>query len=194
MAEKRHVIGGNDGWLNVKREPGGSIVALPEYLQVEFSHNRDGRDFFKALEGGEQGKAFSVKQGNLKPGLPLYRPAAHLEFTIAAQKLAFSGGSVKAITAQGASAVAVGTHPIQIPDFPHELGSTYVSQSRFAKNWFYLGRGAAIPGNNDRYLHTGRVSLGCVTVDPGDWTRLYQSLILCRSGDGKTVGSIVVRR
>jgi hypothetical protein len=125
MAEKRHVIGGNDGWLSVKREPGAEIVALPEYLQVEFSHSKDGRDFFKALEGVEQGKAFSVKQGNLKAGFPVYRPAAQLEFTIAAKKLTFPHGSVKAITAKGAFAVALGTHPVQIPDFPHKFGIPY---------------------------------------------------------------------
>ena len=36
MGEKRHVIGGNDGWLNVRREPSGQIIALIEYSQVEF--------------------------------------------------------------------------------------------------------------------------------------------------------------
>jgi hypothetical protein len=39
MGEKRHVIGGTDGWLKVRREPSGQIIALPEYLHVEFSHN-----------------------------------------------------------------------------------------------------------------------------------------------------------
>lgn len=39
MGEKRHVIGGNDGWLNVKREPSGQIIALIEYSHVE-SHIR----------------------------------------------------------------------------------------------------------------------------------------------------------
>ena len=135
-----------------------------------------------------------MKQGNLRQGLPAYKPPARIEFNIMAQKLSFLGGDVRAITATGASAVPIGTHPVQIPDFPHELGSAYMGQSQYAKNWFYLGRSVAIPGNNDRYLHTGRVSLGCVTVDPNQWTKLYQYLILCRSGDGKTVGSIIVRR
>jgi hypothetical protein len=130
----------------------------------------------------------------LRRGLPAYKPAARLEFNVTMQKLSFPGGDVRAITADGAAAVPLGTHPVQIPDFPHELGSGYVGQSQYAKNWFYLGRGFAIPGNNDRYLHTGRVSLGCVTVDPNNWTRLYQYLILCRSSDAKSVGSIVVRR
>lgn len=194
MSERRHIVGGHDGWLNVRREPGGMVIALAEYLQVEFSHNKGGRDFFKTQEGVERGNAFSVLQGNLRQGLPAYRAAARLEFSIAARKLRFAGGELEAITADAPSAIAAGTYPIQIPDFPHELGSGYMGHSRYAKSWFYLGQGAAIAGSNDRYLHTGRISQGCVTVDPSGWTALYQYLILCRSGDGKTVGSIVVRR
>ena len=135
-----------------------------------------------------------MKQGNLRQGTLTYKPAALIEFSLTAGKVSYAGSSVKAITAPGASAIAAGTYPIQIPDFPHELGAGYLPQSRYAKNWFYLGQGAAIRGNNDRYLHTGRVSLGCVTVEPSSWTKLYQYLILCRSGNGKTIGSIVVRR
>ena len=51
MSEKRYVIGGRDGWLKVKREPIGQVIALPEYLLVEFSYNKNGRDYFKVLEG-----------------------------------------------------------------------------------------------------------------------------------------------
>ena len=32
MAEKRYVVGGHDGWLNVKREPSGLVVAIPEFF------------------------------------------------------------------------------------------------------------------------------------------------------------------
>lgn len=126
MSEKRHIVGGADGWLNVKREPTGEIVALPEYLHVEVSQCKDGRDYFKALEGSGQGRAFSVKQGHLKSGTPAYKHAARIEFHLAAETLSYLGKSVKAITASGSSAIP--------------------------------------------------------------------NLILCRSGDGKTVGSIIVLR
>jgi hypothetical protein len=178
----------------VKREPGGQPVSLPEYLQIEFLLNKNGRDFFNAVEGIEQGKSFSVLQGNLRKGLPAYRPAARLEFNITTGKLSFPGGILDAITGKGSEAIPLGSHPIQIPDFPHDIGSTYLGKSQYALSWLYLGRGPAIKGNNDRYLHAGMLTAGCVTVDPGAWTKLYQYLILCRSGDGKTVGSIVVRR
>ncbi|MBK6973753.1 MAG: hypothetical protein IPH26_12685 [Sterolibacteriaceae bacterium] len=39
----------------------------------------------------------------------------------------------------------------------------YLGQTPYAKTWFDLGTGNAVRGNNDRYLHTGRVSAGCIT-------------------------------
>jgi hypothetical protein len=55
---------------------------------------------------------------------------------------------------------------------------------------FYLGKDGT--SKNDRYLHTGSVSFGCITVDPDEWTALYKYLILSRKGDGKNVGTIKV--
>lgn len=77
---------------------------------------------------------------------------------------------------------------------PDNLGMGYLGQTPYAKNWFYLGTGNAVPGNNDRYLHTGRVSAGCITVEPASWTALYRHLILSRSGNDKTVGTVTVVR
>lgn len=193
MPEKRYLIGGADGWLNVKREPSGVIVAIPEYTQAELEATENGRDHFKVLEGVERGKKFSVKSGNLKPGPPAYRTAANIQFNLTKELITYPGGQVKAVT-HIRNPIPVGAHPIQLPDFPHSLGAMYMTQSSYAKSWFYLGNGNAIPGNNDRYLHTGSVSAGCVTVDPSGWTKLYQYLILCRRSDGKTVGTIIVVR
>ena len=192
MPEKRYVkAASSDGWLLVKPEPVGVNIALPEYLAVELSSSKNGRDYFTVLEGVHAGKSFSVLAGYLQQGNPGYKPAANLHFNIGKQLLNFPGGQVKAITSPQ-NPITPGSHPIQIPDFPHDLGIPHLAQSPYAKNWFYLGHGAATPGNNDRYLHTGRVSAGCVTVDPASWTVLYRSLILCRSGNGPTVGAINV--
>lgn len=193
MAEKRYVVGGRDGWLKVKREPSGSVIAVPEHLQVELTASKDGRDSFTILEGVERGKKFSVKTGNLKSGNPAYRSAADLQFSLSKELLTFHGGQVKAIT-HPSQPIPSGPHPVQIPDFPHEKGAVYLGQTPYAKNWFYLGQGNAIPGSNDHYLHTGLRSAGCITVEPSGWTRLYQYLILCRRGNGKTVGMVTVVR
>lgn len=193
MAEKRYVVGGHDGWLNVKREPTGSTVALPEFLRVEFSEAKNGRDYFMVLEGVERGKKFSVKTGNLKSTPRVYHSPAHLQFSLSKELLTYHGGQVKAIT-DPRQPIPIGTHPVQIPDFAHDKGIPYLGQTPYAKNWFYLGQGNAMPGNNDRYLHPGRRSAGCITVEPIGWTRLYQYLILCRRDDGKTIGMVTVVR
>jgi hypothetical protein len=193
MPDIGYIAGGADGWLNVKREPDGQVVAVPQYLSVEIGENRRGREHFVVREGSYRGRACSVVAGNLKFGSPGYRSPARLEFSLSRQLLSFPGGQARAIT-DTTNPIPEGTHPVQLPDFPHDLGAGYMSQSRFAKTWFYLGRGPAVRGRNDRYLHTGRVSAGCVTVDPSSWTTLFQSLILCRNNDGATHGSIVVVR
>lgn len=193
MPELRYAVGGSDGWLRVKREPSGEIISVPEHLQVELTSSGAGRDYFTVLEGVHRGKKFSVMAGNLGSRRPPYKGAAHLTFSLGQRTLTYALGGVKAITQQD-NALPVGTHPIQVPDHPHEGGLYYMGQTPYAKSWFYLGHGEAVLNRGDRYLHPGSGSLGCITVDPSGWTRLYGYLILCRSGDGKTVGRVTVVR
>jgi hypothetical protein len=192
MSDSRYIAGGMDGWLNVKREPSGVIIALPAFLAVEVTSSRDGRDYFTAQEGIERGNSFSVKAGNLKTGNLSYLPA-HLEFSRSRKQLLYPCGRITAITSTE-NPISLGFHPIQIPDFPHESGLDYLVKSRYAKTWFYLGHGKAVKGRNDRYLHPGTASDGCITVEPSQWTFFYQYLIRCRSGNEKTVGIVFVVR
>jgi hypothetical protein len=193
MPDSKYLVGGSDGWLRVKREPGGAIVSLPEFLRVDVTSSSAGRDHFTALEGIEQGNKFSVLAGNLRNGNPGYMPGASLQFSLSREMLTYAGGAIRAITHSG-NPIPIGQHPIQIPDFPHEGGMRYLGHSPYAKTWFYLGVGAAVDGRDDRYLHTGRASNGCITVDTSGWTALYRHLILSRSGNAKTVGTVTVVR
>lgn len=153
----------------------------------------DGRDHFIVKEGVESGNRFSVKQGYLRKQAPAYRPAAIIQFILSRKTLIYPGGRVRAFT-DDENPIKTGTHPVQIPDFPHSIGSAYLHKTPYAKNWFFLNNGSATPFRNDRYLHPGHESAGCITVDPAQWNSLYQYLILCRSGDGKTVGMVSVVR
>jgi hypothetical protein len=191
MAQIGYVVGGSDGWLRVRKDSDGAIVSLPAYLKVELGQTSQGRQHFRALEGVEAGGAFSVKAGHLKAGNPGYRGAAQLRFEVRKGLLHYSQGRARAIT-DSSNPVPVGSHPIQIPDFPHPFGVGYLGRSPHALSWMYLGRGNARHGQNDRYLHCGERSLGCITVQPEDWTALSSFLILCRSGDGKTLGTATV--
>ncbi|MCW7536990.1 hypothetical protein OOT46_03865 [Aquabacterium sp. A7-Y] len=193
MPEKRYIVAGSDGWLLIKPEPVGANISVPEYLQVELTSSSAGRDFFTVLEGVNGGKKFSVKTGNLSVQRPEYKGPAQLTFSVSRETLTYAQGSVKAIT-EPRNPIPEGMHPIQIPDHPHSGGLGYLGKSPYAKNWFYLGHGEAIRYHGDRYLHPGRVSAGCITVDADRWTQLYRYLILCRSGDGKTVGTVTVVR
>ena len=195
MAEKRYVIGDRQGWLRIKLEPSKKIVPVVEFLQVEFTKRTGGRDYFKILEGVYKGQSASVSekstsQSHLGKPLHAYGSGGSLAVDISKQELTYSGKTVS-ITVEPSALPTVGTHNIQIPDFPHSMGNSYLSKSPYALNWFFLGTGNASAGN-DRYLHCGLASAGCVTVDPTEWTKLYQYLIKRRAGDGKSVGKIKI--
>ena len=112
MSEQRYIIGSSEGWLNVKSEPGGMVIALPEYRQVEFQKNADGRDYFTASEGVQSGKNFSAKQGNLGARHhATYRPGVRLVFNMGKQELIYPGGVVKAVTFLD-KPTPLGMHPI----------------------------------------------------------------------------------
>jgi hypothetical protein len=191
----------SSGWLLVRRDTGQADatretkVSLPEYLKVSITRSAGERDYFTALEGVEKDKKFSVLSNNLTRGTKTYSGAARLTFSISRGLVTFGDLSISAKTYPG-NPIPEGEHPIQIPDFPHPGGEGYLNRSKYAYSWFFLGTGNAVDDNSgrDRYLHTGTASAGCVTVDPNGWTALYEKLILCRSGNGKTVGTIKVSR
>jgi hypothetical protein len=197
---QRFIVTDAAGWLNVKLEPYGQIQALPQFLKVEFTVRRDNRDFFRILEGAHRNKQASVAargpaQSWLGTTLPAYKGPAVLTFNKSTGRMTTPIAALNAIT-DPSNPVPNGRHAIQLPDFPHDLGSGYVNQgAKKAKTWFHLGEGVAVPGNEgrDRYLHPGRVSAGCITVkDLANWDRLYDLLIVSRAGNGKDVGHVTV--
>ncbi len=196
--EKRYVATDNSGWLRVKLEPNGVVVPLPQYLKVTFSERRNGRDYFKIEEGAYKGKNASVSQNSgsaswLGKPLPTYRGPVNMTFKKGEGKLMTPVGTLRATT-DPSNPIPNGQHPVQLPAFPHDLARGYVSKSSKAMTWFYLGTGNAIPGRNDRYLHPGRISAGCVTVtDLYKWDSLYAILILSRATGGKNIGTINVQ-
>lgn len=96
MASKRNIIGGSDGWLNIKIEPSGQIVAVPEHLQIDLTENRHGRDYFTILEGVHKGRRCSVTARNLSPGAVPLRPAARLVFFRSRGELVYGTAKLRA--------------------------------------------------------------------------------------------------
>lgn len=194
--EQRYIIGDRKGWLKVKLDL-GRVISLPEYIKVNFLGRISNRDNFEILEGVHKGKKASVSERGaeiswLGSPMPIYKSAVSLTFKISTSLLETPIGDVQAIT-DSINPIPPGIYPIQLPDFPHNLGEPYLDQATKALTWFYLGTGNAVQGKNDRYLHTGLGSEGCVTVKEIDkWDRLYKSLIRARALGGKKIGTINV--
>ena len=129
----RYVTTDNSGWLRVKLEPSGKIVPLPQYLKVAFSERRDKRDYFKIEEGVYKGKNASVSQKSgdsswLGKPRPIYRGPVNLTFKKGKGKLITPIGILTATT-DPRNPISNGRHPVQLPDFPHDLGRAYVSRA-----------------------------------------------------------------
>ena len=196
--EPRYIATDNSGWLRAKLEPDDIVVPLPQYLKVSFSERANERDYFKIEEGVYKGKKASVSQRSetsswLGYPQPAYKGPAILIFKKRKGKLVTPIGMLDATT-DISNPINDGPYPIQLPGFPHDLARSYVPQASKAMTWFYLGTGHAVPGINDRYLHPGLISAGCVTVtDLSKWDMLYDTLILSRVPGGHDAGIITVQ-
>ena len=199
----RYITGDEKGWL-LARKPTGVQIELPEYLKVEFiktekdAARNETRDHFKNLEGRERGTSVSVRQkpggGSwLVKGDPGWRGAAQVRFSLSKKELTYPGGPKLIAVSEGGPHVPVGTHDLELPDVSHKFGEHYLGVAKRAKSWFFIGHSMNGAGINNRYLHVGNFSAGCVTVQSREgWDQLYRYLILTRKGDGKSVGAITV--
>ncbi|MCJ8290126.1 MAG: hypothetical protein HRT58_10725 [Crocinitomicaceae bacterium] len=179
------------GWLNVRLTASNIVAPLPYMLKVSFEKRTGGRDYFKILEGLHIDKEASVSEKDahssyLVTGSGHSRPAI-CEFDKTKKTFKITGlGTFTAFT-DPSNPVPNGVHEIEIPAAPHDLGSGYLAFSEYAKTWFRVGN------VGDRFLHPGRVSLGCITVDETiSWTQIYTFLIKSRN-NSRSVGTVNVK-
>ncbi len=184
----RYIPDDGDGWLKVKFE-NGNIVSLPAYLKVKIERNDGKREYFTILEGAHRGKLASVK---LKED-----GASHLISNIEHESEVRASYSIskKTFILNGKTYATVdyknmpwekGLYDIEIPDYPHGIPGTYPEAQR-PRIWFRIGH------IGDRYLHTGRHSLGCMTItETSRWMEIYNTLIKARKGDLVSVGILEV--
>lgn len=182
------------GFLNVKNETSGTVYPLSYNAEVDYKKASGGREYFTAQEWPHRNEKSSVKgSGRFVSGG--YNGPAKVEFWRSKKLLKFGNGlTVKAYT-QSENPVPLGTHDLMLPDYPHDFGAAYLSDSDFSKVWFRIGE------SSTRYLHIGRVTLGCITVGASEtnspesrkkWTQIYKYLVKCRAGNNKTVGKVHV--
>lgn len=190
----------SDGWLLVMI--GGMKTSLPSGLRVSLTSTSGGRDYGVVLEGVHAGKAFDVKSGNLKES---YRRIQDVLLAVAPRQggplvvdgvtydlqvtITYSEGGTQKMSGPHAARtdpgnpVPSGQHDVEIPDFPHEFGSPYGPHGTV---WFRIGH------SGDRYVHPGKVSLGCVTCLPGAWEEMFGILHCARRSDGKSIGTLTM--
>lgn len=202
------------GWLSTCPGDAGSCsesdwVSLPAGLKLRVSEKKNGRFYFSILEGPLKGKTGTVRE-KLYETIPTlvesYTPQKETNLFVEFSKMPdssrmlpgklWAGETIEAAKKSDMITVVTdpknpapsGWHPLNIPDHPHALGLGYIKDSTWATTWFRLG------DSDDRYLHCGRVSAGCVTVRPASqWGSLYLSLIFRRRAkDSKTVSAIFI--
>jgi hypothetical protein len=192
----------NDGWILVKRDDTSAVVALPSHLKVSLTSSAGGRDNITVLEG-----LFTGLKANLTKGFMVTTNPQH--GTVAAVFSARVGGPIviggetydKQIVLNFDKAgvptqvgphpakthptnpVPSGTHVMEIPDFPHPANPDY---GPLRTVWFRIGT------SGDRYVHPGRVSLGCITCAPPNWAEIYDALAKGRK-NGTAVGDVRVQ-
>jgi hypothetical protein len=186
------------GWLNVRPEH-GSIMGLPSFLKVGVYDEKPDRTYFTILEGANKGIKASVINSIGPPHLienVVYSPAGKVRINLAKQSLWY-GTSGPFFAFSGAwkspketfTAIPRGQYLLQIPDSPHE-SERYGKFTDFQTTWFRI-MGNGLGPDSSRYLHTGELSDGCVTVrafvlDPkaktqpqnfGDWANVPDSVL-----------------
>ena len=203
-AKPRWIKQTDDGWLEVLTNDSGTKLSLPSGLRADLTKEEAGRDYLKLVEGLYTGAEVNVKSGYLVATDP-QKPAVRMTFKKQAAGPVTIGGQVydKELTiyyrsvASGAeqtkgpfpaktdpnNPLGSGTYDVEIPDYPHSLGSSY---GVLGTVWFRIGH------SGDRYVHPGRVSLGCVTCAPGNWPDIYSTIVNARKQDGKSIGTLEV--
>jgi hypothetical protein len=200
-AQDRFVRATTDGWLLVVAS--GAKMSLPSGLKVSLTSSSGGRDNGTVLEGVFLGTTFDVSSGNLEAtfrrvgslNAHVQRRAAGpvviggVAFDLELRISFIEAGTQKALgpyaaKTDPANPVPTGQHAIEIPDYPHELGSGYGAHG---KVWFRIGH------QGDRYVHPGRVSAGCLTCAPTQWEEIYGVLHCARLNDKVSVGTLIVQ-
>jgi len=180
----------SDGWLVVDIGGIEEKQSLPAFLKVELIRSNSKRDYFKILEGFYKGKSASVVRKSryisyLQSGI-LVRESFVATYSISTKILTINNKKYTTTDFE-AEKWEVGVYDIEIPDAPHKGGTYYLDKAKFAKVWFRIDH------KEEKYLHTGRHSLGCITVlEQKHWDEIFHQIIKARKGDDISVGVLEV--
>lgn len=209
--------------INIKNK--GQKLVICENTKVQIRDIKDGRTYFKILDHISKNVVASLSNENAKnhfskSGPKLSPNGAELEirYNSEPEKVWSEARSESLLQVKGKlifNTIAIditvstlpnnytilpnGSHNILLPDFPHDANMTrfYRMENRNLKYdqvWFPI---AISDRNNinDRYIHVGAVSHGCMTIyDLKGWNQLYKYLINNRQSDNRQyVGKLRIR-
>lgn len=183
----RYIKNMKDGWLVVKVDD--AEISIPSFLKVQYEFTKQNREYFKILEGVHKDKIGSVKIDGgpyLLSDFSYYKGAS-IEYSNRTKTLRVN--NQKYITVNyHTEPWPTGIYDILMPDYPHLGGEIYLKVAEKAKVWFRIGK------DGEKYIHTGQVSLGCITlVEHNKWDDLCELLMKSRIGDGKNIGMLKVK-
>ncbi len=188
---ERYLSETKDGWLLVDIENVKEKVSLPSFLNVNFIKSFNKRDYFNILEGFYAGKTASVKKKSdgssyVQTGFLERSP---LEVIYSLSKKSFILGDEEySVDDDPNNLFSLGVYDIEIPYVPHDKGRPYLNKSRFALVWFHIGHDP----RDDRFLHTGSVSAGCISMrEIEKWNEACKKLLISRK-DNISVGVLRV--
>ncbi|TSC55714.1 MAG: hypothetical protein G01um101418_735 [Parcubacteria group bacterium Gr01-1014_18] len=184
------------GFLLVKMDGYEKEQSLPAFLKVRLDRREDMRDYFTVMEGWRQGETGSIKLKDngtsyLIPGNP-YKGPVRMKYSRSTRNLIVKGTTYLAIEYPG-EPWEKGFYDIEIADHPHEGGIKYQDIASKATVWFHIGHERRKGKDEEKYIHTGNGTLGCITLtNKRKWNELYNILIISRLGDSKSIGVLEV--
>jgi len=185
----RYISETTDGWLVGKRIDTLKQISVPTHLKVLFKSIESKRENCTILEGVFSGVDISIKLDNKNKSYLVQKSQqtnlVSLTYSIS-KKIVRLGRSTYQTTDAPDMRWKKGLYDIEIPDSPHRGGLNY-RNTKYGKTWFRIGH------QGDRYIHTGRHSLGCITMIEQDrWDDFCATLMKARKGDGMSVGVLEV--
>jgi hypothetical protein len=192
---------GGQGFVDVIVSSTGERIALPGYLKSNYIKIANNRDYFIPYEGKWKDQELSITR---KPDGESYLiegkilAAARIVVNPTTAKLWYGavGSEVGPVFAEidPQKPLPDGEYNLSVPDEPHrDFGDQYLNQTSYAMVWYPIPADINQDGiEDDRFLHCGRVSAGCITVrDFSYWTKLHKYLYNRRLRDD-VVGIITI--
>ncbi len=182
-----------NGWVQAVNESDKTSIDLPAYLKVKLEKQNARRQYFTILEGPNRGVRAYIKIQ--EDGTSFFESenyhtgSVHLIYSLSKKTLKFGNEIYKLKEYKNDPQPWKKTfYDIRIPDYYHRGGRYYLNRAKLAPVWFKTTH----PGDN-RYIHPGSYSLGCVTlVEIERWDELCKILLRARRGDFMSVGILEV--